>query len=211
MYLGITNTGYSTSYFIPTILNELGWTSVHAQVMSIPIYVAAFVVILITAVCTDLLRHRYAFIMAGISIATIGYVMLLAQKGVPVIGRYFAIYLITVGCYIAQPIILVWLNNSMGGHYKKSTCAAMQIGFGSCAGLVASNIYITEEAPVYPVGYGVSLALMWLSGFACTVFFVGLWLENRKRDRGGRDYRFNLPREELENMGDDHPGFRFGY
>ena len=211
MYLGVTNTGYSTSYFTPTILKELGWTSVHAQVMSIPIYIVAFIVTLVTAIYSDRLRHRYAFTMAGIFLATIGYVILLAQKRVPVGGRYFAIYLITVGGYVAQPIILVWLNNNMGGHYKRSTGSAMQIGFGNCAGIIASNIYITKDAPTYPVGYGVSLALLWLSGIACTTFFFGLWLENKKRDRGGRDYRFNLPREELENLGDDHPRFRLVY
>ena len=211
MYLGVTNTGYSTSFFTPTILKELGWTSVHAQVMSIPIYVVAFIVTLITAVFTDRLRHRYAFIMAGISLATIGYVILLVQKGVPIAGRYFAIYLITVGGYIAQPVTLVWLNNNMGGHYKRSASAAMQIGFGNCAGIIASNIYITKEAPTYSVGYGTSLALLWLSGFASTAFFIGLWMENKKRDQGGRDDRANLPREELENLGDDHPKFRFVY
>ena len=211
MYLGVSNTGYSTSFFTPTILKELGWTSVHAQVMSIPIYIVAFIVTLIVAFFTDRLRHRYAFIMTGISLGTVGYVILLAQKGVSIGGRYFAVYLVTVGGYIAQPITLVWLNNNMGGHYKKSAGAAMQIGFGNCAGIVASNIYITKDAPEYLVGYGTSLALLWLSGFACTAFLIGLWRENKKRDQGRRDDRFNLPREELENLGDDHPRFRFAY
>ena len=211
MYLGLSNTGYSTSFFTPTILKELGWTSLQAQVMSIPIYVVAFVITLLTAVCTDRLRHRFAFTMAGISLATIGYVILLAQNGVSVGGRYFAIYLITAGGYVAQPITLVWLNNNMGGHYKRSAGAAMQIGFGNVAGIIASNIYVTKEAPKYPVGYGVSLALLWLSGLACTAFFIGLWMENKRRDRGGRDDRFNLPRQELVNLGDDHPRFRFTY
>ncbi len=211
MYIGVCNSGYGTSFFTPTILKELGWTSIHAQVMTIPIYIVAFAVTLVTATCTDRLRHRYAFTMTGISLATIGYVILLTQKGVSIAARYFAIYLITVGGYIAQPITLVWLNNNLGGHYKRSAGAAMQIGFGNCGGIIASNIYITKEAPTYPVGYGVSLALLWLSGFACTAFFVGLWMENRKRDRGGRDARFNLPAGELENLGDDHPRFRFAY
>ena len=211
MYFGLTNTGYSTSFFTPTILKELGWTSLQAQVMSIPIYVVAFVATLIAAVCTDRLRHRFAFAIAGISIATIGYVILLAQKEVPVGGRYFAIYLVTAGGYVAQPIALVWLNNNLAGHYKRSAGAAMQIGFGNVAGIIASTIYVTKEAPKYPTGYGVSLALLWLSGLACTAFLFGLWVENKKRDQGGRDGRFNLPRAELENLGDDHPRFRFAY
>lgn len=74
---------------------------------------------------------------------------------------------------------------------------------------MASNIFITSQAPLYPVGYGVSLSLMLLCGIASTVFYFGLKAENRKRDRGGRDYRYQ--EADTDNMGDDHPEFRFGY
>ena len=211
MYLGVTNTGYSTSFFVPTILSELGWTAVRAQVMSIPPYIVATVISVTVALLTDRLRHRYAFAMAGIALATIGYIVLLAQDAVPVSGRYVAIYLIIIGGYITQPITLVWLQNNMGGHYKRSIGAAMQIGFGNCGGIIASNIYLTNQKPKYPVGYGVSLGLLWLCGLACTVFFVGLKVENYKREQGKRDHRLNLPRNEVENLGDDHPKFRFTY
>lgn len=45
-------------------------------------------------------------------------------------------------------------------------------------------------------------------GMALTMFF-GIKAENRKRDRGGRDYRFTEEAADLDNMGDDHPHFRF--
>jgi hypothetical protein len=48
-----------------------------------------------------------------------------------------------------------------------------------------------------------------MCGIMCTVFFFGLRAENKKRDAGGRDYRFERERDELENMGDDHPDFRY--
>ena len=149
--------------------------------------------------------------MLGVVVATIGYAILLAQKSVAVNVRYFAVYLITTGGYITQPVTLAWLSNNMGGHYKRSVSSAVQIGLGNVGGIVASNIYITGQAPTYPVGFGVSLGMLWLCGIACTAFLLGLWLENRKRDRGERDERFGLPTEELENLGDGHPNFRFGY
>ncbi len=211
MYFGVVNSGYAGAFFTPTILKQLGWTAVRAQVLSIPIYIVSFIITMITAVASDRLRHRYAFTMIGVLVATAGYVLLLAQKSVPVGVRYFAVYLITTGGYITQPVTLTWLANNMGGHYKRSVAAAMQIGFGNCGGLVASNIFITKQAPTYPVGFGVSLALLWLCGIMCTIFFVGLWIENRKRDRGERDDRLRLPPNELVNLGDAHPKFRFAY
>ena len=211
MYLGVTNTGYSPSFFTPTILSQMGWTAVRAQVLSIPIYVVAAVTCLVSAVLTDRLRHRYAFAMLGVMIASIGYIILLAQRSVSVSVRYFAVYLVMAGGYITQPITLVWLSNNMGGVYNRNFNAALQIGFGNLAGIIASNIYITTQKPRYPVGYGVSLALMLMCGVACTVFALGLRLENKKRERGERDARLSLPKEEVENLGDDHPKLRFTY
>ncbi|CAD6566176.1 MAG: hypothetical protein ASARMPRED_008572 [Alectoria sarmentosa] len=211
MYLGVNNTGYSTSFFTPTILSELGWTAVRAQVLSIPIYIVAAVTCLISALLTDRLQHRYAFAMLGVVTASIGYIILLAQGSVSVGARYFAVYLVMAGGYITQPITLVWLSNNMGGHYKRSINAAMQIGFGNFGGIIASNIYMTKQKPRYPVGYGVSLALIWMCGLACTVFAIGLRLENKRRERGERDGRLSLAKEEVENLGDEHPKFRFTY
>lgn len=211
MYFGIVNTGYATSFFTPTILKQLGWTSVRAQVMSIPIYIVATIIALVTAFVSDRLRHRFAFTICGCLIATVGYVILICQKSVPVGARYFALYAITGGGYMTQPILMGWLSNNMAGHYKQSIASAMQIGFGNCGGLVASNIFIASEAPTYHTGFGVSLGMVWICGIACMVFFGWLVRENRLRDAGKRDYRYEWSQEELSNLGDDHPSFRFTY
>lgn len=211
MYCGIVNNGYATSFFTPTILRQLGWTSIHAQVMSIPIYIVACAAALVTALLSDYFRHRYAFAILGLLIASVGYIILLCQHSVPVSIRYFAIYLITSGGYVTQPVVIVWLMNNLDGHYQRSVGAAMQIGFGNLGGIVASNIFLTNEAPTYPVGFGTSLGLLWLCGLSCTAFLLGLRAENRIRDRGERDERLALPSEELQSLGDEHPRFRFVY
>jgi hypothetical protein len=84
-----------------------------------------------------------------------------------------------------------------------------QIGIGNAGGIVASNVFITKESPRYTTGYGVSLAMLLMCGVACTILFFGLRTENKKRDRGGRDYRYTEERDELDNMSDDFPSFRF--
>lgn len=78
MYLGALNTGYATSFFTPSILRDMGWTSLMAQVMSIPIYVVAAIMTPCTAILSDRLKHRFGFVLLGCSIATVGYVILLA-------------------------------------------------------------------------------------------------------------------------------------
>ncbi|KAL4809465.1 major facilitator superfamily domain-containing protein [Aspergillus unguis] len=211
MYFGIVNTGYAVSFFTPTILQQLGWTAIRAQVMSIPIYAVSMVITLSTAWVSDRLAHRYLFTLAGVLIATIGYVLLLNQASIPVGARYFALFAITGGGYLTQPILMGWLSNNMAGHYKQSIASAMQIGFGNCGGLVASNVFFDSEAPGYKTGYGVSLGMVWVCGVACAVFLGYLARENKLRQKGKRDWRLGLEESERGNLGDDYPGFRFTY
>ena len=138
MYLGIVTTSYSGAFFTPTILKQLGWTSIHAQLMSIPIFVFATICALTCAIISDKIRHRFGFIIGGCLLATIGYAILLNMHHVTVGVRYFALYAIVGGGYIAQPITLVWVNNNVSGHYKRSVSAAMMVGLGNCGGIVAS-------------------------------------------------------------------------
>lgn len=211
MYLGVLNTGYATSFFTPTILKEMGWTALQAQVMSVPIYVVAAALTLCAALISDWAKHRFAFAMTGCVIATVGYIILFAQNSVPTGAKYFALYAITGGGHIAQPIFIGWLSNNMSGHYKKAISSAVQIGFGNCGGFVATNVFISSEAPSYHTGYGTSLALIWLAGTSATLFFLFLRWENHQREQGKRDYMLSLDSDEVDNLGDAHPHFRFTY
>ncbi|CAI9625970.1 mfs general substrate transporter [Alternaria burnsii] len=205
-YFGIVNTGYAGSFFTPTIVKELGYTSAAAQVRSIPIFVVATITAVITAWLTDRLRHRYWFCIFGLVVASIGYIMLLAQGNLSAGVKYFALFLIVPGGYITQPVVLVWMSNLVSGHYKRSVSSAMQVGFGNLGGIVASNIFLQSEMPTYPTGYGVSLGMLWICASACTALFFMVKWENAKRERGERDGR--LQEVDADNLGDDHPMFR---
>ncbi|CAM1508803.1 Fc.00g056510.m01.CDS01 [Cosmosporella sp. VM-42] len=230
MYFGVVNTSYSGAvgllsariahkicpkslflimmqFFIPSIIHQMGYTAASAQARSVPIFVAGAILQLAVAYIADHSRHRYGFAMLGISASTVGYILLLNQKSphVPIGVQYFALFLTIGGGFITQPITVAWLANNVSGHYKRSLSSAIQIGFGNLGGIVASFIYF--EPPYYVTGYAVSLGMLWLCGVCSTAMFLGVILENKKRYKGGRDYR--LTEADADNMGDDHPSFRF--
>jgi hypothetical protein len=211
MYIGTANTGYSATFFIPTILSELGWTAVHAQVMTIPIYVCAAIVTICISVTSDLVKHRYTFIMLGCFLAAVGYAILLNTENVSIHVRYMALFFITSGSSVAHPVIVGWLSNNLGGHVKRGVGSAVQIGLGNISGLIASNIYFPAEAPTYKTGYSTGLALILMTVIAATAMVLYLRAENRKREHGKRDYLWQLPPAEIANLGDDHPNFRYTY
>lgn len=192
---------------------------------TIPIFVFGTLFSLVVAYASDKTQHRYAFTIGLIVWTSIGYIILLAQDGLSAGPKYMALFFIVSGAFSDLPLIMGWVSNAVGGHYKRSIASGMQAartsqsfvfrhlplmykqGFGNCGGIIASNIFLVREAPKYPTGYGVAFALLWMSAICCTIFFFGLKWENRKRDRGERDWRLDEP--DADNLGDDHPAFRF--
>ena len=213
--MGVGITGYSTTFFMPTILKEFGWTAESAQVHTIPVYVVAAAGMLLAAWASDRLGHRYGFVMLGVVISTIGYGVLISQSSSDLSAstKYAAVFLAALGGYINTPLALAWLSNNLSGHWKRAFGSAIQVTIGNLAGVVASNIFLTQEAPYYPIGYGVAIGMTWFGGLAATALVLLLHRENRLRDQGRRgDGRFvpgGRSKEELENLGDAHPAFRF--
>lgn len=213
IYIGITVSGYATALFIPSIVASLGYSGIQAQIHSIPIWIVASIVTLGVSIATDRLKHRYGFIMFGVIFASIGYIILLCQgplhSGLSPHVRYMAVFFVTAGCYIVQPVAIVWMANNLSGHYKRAIGLAIQVGVGNIGGIIASNIFVSTQAPRYFVGYGVALAMLLFSGIMSTVFAIGLTVENKRRGEGKRDDRLQLEETILNNMGDDDPRFRF--
>ncbi|KAH7038306.1 major facilitator superfamily domain-containing protein [Microdochium trichocladiopsis] len=225
-YMGIGTTGYAVTFFMPSILLEFGWAAELAQLYTIPVYAASAACMVGAAVISDRLGHRYGFILAGALASTVGYVILLAQDGgsssssshagdaegtaLPRGVKYAAVFLVAVGGYTGTPMCLAWLSNNVSGHWKRAFSSGIQVTVGNLAGVIGANIFLAAESPRYPTGYGTALGMTWIGVAAASALFCGLLVENRKRSRGKRDHRLEgRTEEELQNMGDWHPLFRF--
>lgn len=128
--MGVVVTSYSTSFFIPTIISQMGYTSTASQVRTIPIFVAAAVFSIIVAWLTDKFRHRYSFLMLGVVVGVIGYVILLCMDRVSEGIRYMACFFITVGGFISQPITMAWLSNQVSVSRIRSMAFCCKEGRG---------------------------------------------------------------------------------
>ncbi|KAL2009628.1 hypothetical protein VTN00DRAFT_5435 [Thermoascus crustaceus] len=211
-YMAAEETASSLVAFQPTILRDLGWTATSAQVHTIPVYATALVFTLACAWMSDYLQHRYSFTLFGAVLIVIGWSIELAQVSAPGV-RYMGMFFVTSGSFIMMSTIVVWLCVNLGKGVKRSVAMGLLTGFGNCGAFVSGNVFITDQAPHYPVGFGVGLAFGIVGGIAVTVYYFYLRNENRRRDKmqtsaSGKTYT----REELEHMqdlGDAHPNFRF--
>ncbi|QRD81843.1 major facilitator superfamily domain-containing protein [Aspergillus flavus] len=184
-YLGITVSGYATALFVPSIVNSLGYSDIESQAHSIPIWAVAAVVMMMDGIfpyrslATSL---RLCYIRCRLCEHWIYHIIVpgLLSRGLNVHVRYMAVFFVTTGYYIAQP------PNNLSGNYKRAVGLAIQVGFGNIGGIIASNIFNRDDAPLHTVGYG-----------------------NKKRDQEKRDDRLQLDEDVLNGLGDDDPRFRF--
>lgn len=198
---------YTLSLFLPTIIKELGYSAGNAQLLTIPPYVIATILTVLTAIASEKANRRAPFIIAASSVAMIGYIILLTAKrpGVSYVGTIFA----AAGIYPAIAIVLSWPANNVSGQTKRATANAMQISIGSLGAVIGTQLYRNEWKPRFYVGHGVALGYL----FGNVLIVITLWLvlnwENARRDRelGPGEQAGRI--DEGEWLGDEDPRWRF--
>jgi hypothetical protein len=86
--------------------------------------------------------------------------------------RYFFCMWVTAGLYAGYPSVLAWCcelgllssgrvadtpANNAAGKGKKSMAMTIQLALGSLAVAAGNNVYLTQQAPNYQLGYGLGM------------------------------------------------------
>ncbi|KAF5686203.1 permease of the major facilitator superfamily [Fusarium denticulatum] len=186
MYSGLSLSLAVAAVFLPTIVKDLGYHSVRANLMTAPIYAVAYVTLLVTAALSDKFRVRGIPISIGGLIAGSGYICLGLLKDD--LSRYITCFLAITGTYMAFPIVLTWITSTFAGDTKAGVGLGIVIAVTHAVGVAASNIYPKADAPYYLMGNAVSSSLVFLTALSAVSMSIMLYRENRQRDR-----RFGRP------------------
>ncbi|KAE9969976.1 hypothetical protein BLS_004856 [Venturia inaequalis] len=187
----------SLSSFNPTILSQLGWTKRRAQVMTIPVWIIGIVGALISTLTAGHLNMRWPLILPSICISTIGWAIHVSNQQVAV--RYLAQFLISFGTFCQMPLYIGLLTANLRGRALQGAGTAIILGLGNCANFVASNVFITTQAPGYPVGFGTGLGI---TTFAFPVMLGLMFVFGRHNRSIDRKIAALRPGEELDNQVD---------
>ena len=171
---------YSVTTFLPVIVRGMGFTSLQAQYLTIPIYVAAAIGIFFMAFLSDRLQRR-APIMLIFSLFTVAGYSILLGNHTPAVN-YFACYLVLFGGYVFG-LNVTWINGNTSPHYKRATAIAMNQTLGNLGGVVAGQIYLSSEKPYYTTGHSVALAGCCLSWFVTIVMWIMFKRRNERKER----------------------------
>ncbi|KAK4890728.1 hypothetical protein LTR28_002565, partial [Elasticomyces elasticus] len=98
----------SMPVFLPTIINEMGYSTVASQALSAPPYLVAFAVVLFTAYISDRYRTRSIPIAVHASLALLGYTGLALTPALHLSNavRYLCIFPITSGFFSAVTVVI---------------------------------------------------------------------------------------------------------
>ncbi|KAL4244473.1 MFS transporter superfamily protein [Abortiporus biennis] len=168
LYMGSDGPLYAFSLFLPSIINQLGFTATPANLLTVPVYVVACIMTCLVGFYADKKGQRgYINIFCSI-IGAAGYIILVASRSAGL--SYFGVYL--AACE---------------GSYKRSVTLAMVISFGNINGAVSSNVYRGQDKPWYTLGHGIVLMYIGIAIICAILMIILLKRENAARARGDRD------------------------
>ncbi|KAF3347958.1 Centromere protein C 1 [Verticillium dahliae VDG2] len=207
LYLAVCVTAYSISVFTPTILRTFGWGPLKSNLLSTPVRVASGVVSVLVGVVSDRTRRRGVYCLGGFATSIVGLLVVM----VPTDGgvRYAGLYLAAVGIYVCQPLVIAWTVNQLVGNVKRGTATAFAISCGQLGGIISAVVFPAKDEPQYVAGISTCIGFQAVGIAMAVIMWVCCQRENQARERGEREYRRNLPEDEVRRLGEKHPDFRY--
>ncbi len=207
IYMGTDMPLYAFSLFLPTIIKNMGYTSTHAQLLTVPPYACAAVMTILVGFMADRFRQRGLFNIAFSLIGIAGFAMLLSTTKPHI--QYTGTFLGAIGIYPCIANTISWVSNNTEGVYKRGIVLGFVIGWGNLNGIVSSNIYY--KAPKYTTGHATVMAYMIACLFGGSVaMHLLLKRENAARLAGKKDHlTAGMSEKEAEKLGDNRPDFLY--
>lgn len=173
---------YGFSTFLPSIIMSMGFSSLQAQYLTIPVYIVGGGSFLGLSFLSDRLTLRSPFLVLANCVGIAGYAVILAPD-VPGGARFFATFLCAVAVYTGPGMNLTWLNVNVAPHHRRAAAVGLQQTLGNVAGVVAGQIY---RAAPYTLGNAFSLGAVGVAQLLIAVKALYIARRTREKERIAR-------------------------
>ncbi|KAK9369479.1 major facilitator superfamily domain-containing protein [Lipomyces kononenkoae] len=201
----------SVSLFLPQIVARLGYSTVKTNLYTVAPNICGACVLLILAFSSDFSRLRFPFIAIGFAFPVIGFIIYASIDALNSIGvAYFACFLMTAGTAAPSVLLSTWYNNNTPAESRRAALTAVGVPMANVMGLVSSNIFLDQDAPVYLPALATTAAFGGV-GLVLTVC-LGLWMiaDNKRRNRkDGVNLKVQDVSTEILSEGPAHPSYRW--
>ncbi|KFZ11110.1 hypothetical protein V502_07748 [Pseudogymnoascus sp. VKM F-4520 (FW-2644)] len=199
----------SISGFLPTIISGLGYKEpTKANLMTVPPYACAFVLMFLVSWSSDRHKDRGIHITVLMVIAAVIYALLATLPESNLNGKY-ASMCIAVSCvYATYPPTHAWAANNFGNETKRAIGMGLYTAIGNLGSIAGTRIYPSTDAPQFQKGHFICMGLAIATAVLALANNLVLAAINRSRDK---KYGKPVPGASVDvtELADDSPHFRF--
>ncbi|KAI9822833.1 MAG: hypothetical protein M1826_000412 [Phylliscum demangeonii] len=202
----------SLPVFLPTIIHDMGYSTLSSQALSAPPYLLAFVTVLVSALISDRFRSRGYVICFHSMLAALGYgvIAVAGARGWGAAWRYAGVYPAATGFFSAVTIIITWTINNQRSDTRKGAGLAMLNMIGQCAPFLGVRLYPEADKPLYVRGMAICSAFMLLVAVLALVLRRVLGKRNTRIERAAAAGQAPS-RSEVEDAGHAFHAEKFRY
>lgn len=218
MFYMMGTTLYGLALFLPSIVNQLGFSPNQTQLLSVGPFAAGFFVTLFSAYYSDKHQARAVSVASISTLAVIGFAVYLTADSKLV--RYGSLYLTVPGVYAVAPVASAWMSNNSEPYYTRATSIAFGFIATNSGGITSTWMFPTKDGPKFTRTTIVDLVF---SALVVVLAIVnGLYL--RRQNRLKKERRAQILAPYLEDgksedggerawmeLGDRHPDFTYTY
>ncbi|CAL1707479.1 unnamed protein product [Somion occarium] len=206
---------YGLALFLPSIVNQLGFSPTHTQLISVGPFAAGFLVILCSAYLSDRYHSRAIPTMIIALLAVIGYAMFLGVSH-PYVA-YGSLFLSVPGVYATAPLLSAWMANNSEPYYRRATSVAIGFVATNAGGILATWSYPTKEGPRFQRTTIMNLTFSVIVIVGAAINAKYLSRENDRKTQRRAELLAPYTNDEHSDggekawldLGDRHPDFRY--
>ncbi|KAK7741275.1 hypothetical protein SLS63_000828 [Diaporthe eres] len=144
---------YGVKFNLPTLTKSMGFTSTHAQLLSVPPYILAAIACVLIPHLSDRYGARAAFIVPSFFAMALGFAVVMSFEGdlhgSHVAPAYVMMCIAIMGLFSACPMLLTWGTNNTAPAGRRAMITSMLTSVANFGGIAGSFMFLDREAPVY--------------------------------------------------------------
>jgi len=136
---------YGLAYFLPSIVDQLGFSANKTQLLSVGPFAVGFFVTLFSAYLSDHYESRGITIALTSLLAVVGFALFLV--GEHKYTSYGALYLMVPGVYATTPVLAAWMANNSEPYYRRAISVALGFISSNSGGILSTWSFPSNEGP----------------------------------------------------------------
>jgi sugar phosphate permease len=199
-FMANATASYAMAYFLPTILQGMGFTNIESMMLGTPMYFWALIPALGCARLSDRLNGTRGFSVAINSFSVVLGTAMFSQ--IPVsqkAARFVGIFIAVGGAQANTPLIISWMHTAIRAQSKRGYTSALIVAAGGAGGILGSTIFMNKEGEFrkpheavltfqakqgFPTGIYITLALNAVSTVGVLSLVAYFHRQNRRADKG---------------------------